>query len=84
MEKKEFFYVEQLNIITQHIEDVYVTSSQNLDELLLSLENSDDFAGDSPYVPQVYWITEKQFNKFPYIVLDAEQALVTFAGGVQL
>lgn len=84
MKKEEYFYVECLNIVNHSIDDVYAVTASSLDELLSRLENGDDFADDTPYVPQIYWLTENQYNKFPYIVLDAEQALVSYCGGVQL
>lgn len=78
MKKKEFFYVERFNIVDKKVDGFYVTTASSLDELLLRLENDDDFAGNTPYLPQVYGITKEQYTVFPYMVPKREQALVTF------
>lgn len=76
--KKEYFYVERLNIVDRKIDGFFVTTASSLDELLLRLENDDDLAGNTPYLPQVYGITKEQYTAFPYMVPKREQALVTF------
>ena len=78
MKKREFFYVERFNIVDKKVDGFYVTTASSLDELLLRLENDDDFAGNTPYLPQVYGITEEQYTAFPYMTPRHEQALVTF------
>ena len=62
MEKMNFYYVERFNVVDGKIDGFFVTTAVNLDELLLKLDNDADFAGDTPYLPQVYEITEEQYN----------------------
>lgn len=78
MGKMKFYYVERFNIVDRKINGFFVTKAINLDELLFNLDNDDDFAGNTPYLPQVYEITEEQYNSFPYMAPIREQALVSY------
>ena len=78
MEKKKFYYIERFNVVDGKVDGFFVTKAVNLDELLLKLDDDADFAGDTPYLPQVYGITEEQYNEFPYMVPKREQALVSY------
>lgn len=78
MEKMNFYYVERFNVVDGKIDGFFVTKAVNLDELLFNLDNDDDFAGNTPYLPQVYEITEEQYNSFPYMAPMREQALVSY------
>ena len=78
MEKKKFYYIERFNVVDGKVDGFFVTKAANLDKLLLRLDNDADFAGDTPYLPQVYEITRKQYNEFPYMVPKREQALVSY------
>lgn len=78
MEKMKFYYIERFNVVDRKINGFFVTKAVNLNELLLKLDNDEDFAGDTPYLPQVYEITEEQYNEFPYMAPKREQALVSY------
>ena len=78
MEKKKFYYIERFNVVDRKVDGFFVTKAVNLDELLLRLDNDADFSGDTPYLPQVYEITQEQYNEFPYMVPKREQALVSY------
>lgn len=78
MEKTKFYYVERFNVVDKKVDGFFVTKAVNLDELLLRLDSDADFAGDTPYLPQVYGITEEQYNAFPYMAPRREQALVSY------
>lgn len=78
MEKKKFYYVERFNVVDGKVDGFFITKAVNLNELLSNLDNDADFAGDTPYLPQVYEITEEQYNEFPYMVPKREQALVSY------
>lgn len=78
MGKMNFYYVERFNVVDGKIDGFFVTKAVNLDELLFNLDNDDDFAGNTPYLPQVYEITEEQYNSFPYMAPMREQALVSY------
>ena len=78
MEKMKSYYVERFNVVDGKIDGFFVTKAVNLDELLLKLDDDADFAGDTPYLPQVYEITEEQYDEFPYMVPKRKQALVSY------
>ena len=78
MKKKKFYYIERFNVVDRKVDGFFVTKAVNLDELLLKLDNDDDFAGDTPYLPQVYEITREQYNAFPYMAPMHEQLLVSY------
>ena len=78
MKKKKFYYIERFNVVDRKVDGFFITKAVNLDELLLKLDNDADFAGDTPYLPQVYEITREQYNEFPYRVPKREQALVSY------
>lgn len=78
MEKMKFYYVERFNVVDGKVDGFFVTKAVNLDELLFRLDNDADFAGNTPYLPQVYGITEEQYNAFPYMAPTHEQALVSY------
>ena len=78
MEKMKFYYVERFNVVDRKVDGFFVTKAVNLDELLLKLDDDADFAGDTPYLPQVYEITEEQYNEFPYMDPRREQLLVSY------
>ena len=78
MEEKKFYYIERFNVVNRKVDGFFITTAVNLDELLSNLDNDEDFAGDTPYLPQVYEITEEQYNEFPYMVPKREQALVSY------
>ena len=78
MEKKKFYYIERFNVVDGKVDGFFVTKAVNLNELLSNLDNDADFAGDTPYLPQVYEITRGQYNEFPYMVPKREQALVSY------
>ena len=78
MEKMKFYYVERFNVVDQKVDGFFVTKASGLSELLFRLESDDYFAGDTPYLPQIYGITEEQYNEFPYMVPKREQALVSY------
>ena len=78
MEKKKFYYIERFNVVDGKVDGFFTTKAVNLDELLLRLDDDADFAGDTPYLPQVYEITEEQYNSFPYMAPRREQALVSY------
>ena len=78
MEKKKFYYIERFNVVDGKINGFFVTKAVNLNELLSNLDNDADFAGDTPYLPQVYEITREQYNAFPYMAPRREQALVSY------
>ena len=74
----KFYYIERFNVVDGKVDGFFVTKAVNLDELLLKLDDDADFAGDTPYLPQVYEITREQYNEFPYMVSKREQALVSY------
>ena len=78
MEKKKFYYIERFNVVDGKVDGFFVTKAVNLNELLSNLDNDADFAGDTPYLPQVYEITREQYNEFSYMVPKREQALVSY------
>lgn len=78
MGKMKFYYIERFNVVDGKINGFFVTKAVNLNELLSNLDNDEDFAGDTPYLPQVYGITEEQYNAFPYMAPRREQALVSY------
>jgi hypothetical protein len=78
MGKMNFYYVERFNVVDQKINGFFVTKAAGLNELLFKLESDDDFAGDTPYLPQIYGITEEQYKAFPYMAPTREQALVSY------
>ena len=78
MEKKKFYYIERFNVVDGKVDGFFITKAVNLDELLLNLDDDADFAGNTPYLPQVYEITEEQYNEFPYMVPKREQALISY------
>lgn len=78
MEKMNFYYVERFNVVDGKVDGFFVTKAVNLDELLLNLDDDDDFATDTPYLPQIYGITEEQYNSFPYMAPMHEQLLVSY------
>ena len=78
MEKKKFYYIERFNVVDGKVDGFFVTKAVNLNELLSNLDSDADFAGDAPYLPQVYEITREQYNEFPYMVPKREQALVSY------
>lgn len=78
MGKMKFYYVERFNVVDEKVDGFFITKAVNLDELLLKLDDDADFAGNTPYLPQVYEITEEQYNEFPYMVPRREQALVSY------
>ena len=78
MEKNKFYYIERFNVVDGKVDGFFITKAVNLDELLLKLDDDADFAGNTPYLPQVYEITEEQYNEFPYMVPKREQALVSY------
>ena len=78
MEKKKFYYIERFNVVDRKVDGFFITKAVNLDELLLKLDNDDDFAGDTPYLPQVYEITREQYNAFPYMAPMHKQLLVSY------
>lgn len=78
MEKMKFYYVERFNVVDGKVDGFFVTKAVNLDELLFRLDNDADFAGSTPYLPQVYGITEEQYNSFPYMAPMHEQLLVSY------
>ena len=78
MEKEKFYYIERFNVVDRKVDGFFITKAVNLDELLLKLDDDADFAGNTPYLPQVYEITEEQYNEFPYMVPKREQALISY------
>ena len=82
MKKKKFYYIERFNVVDRKVDGFFITKAVNLDELLLKLDNDDDFAGDTPYLPQVYEITREitreQYNAFPYMAPMHKQLLVSY------
>ena len=78
MEKMNFYYVERFNVVDGKVDGFFITKAVNLNELLSNLDNDADFAGDTPYLPQVYEITKEQYDSFPYMVPKREQALVSY------
>ena len=78
MEKMNFYYIERFNVVDGKVDGFFVTTAVNLDELLLKLDDDADFAGNTPYLPQVYEITREQYNSFPYMAPMHEQLLVSY------
>lgn len=78
MEKMNFYYVERFNVVDGKVNGFFVTTAADLDELLFRLDSDDDFAADTPYLPQIYGITEEQYNAFPYMAPMHEQLLVSY------
>lgn len=78
MEKMKFYYIERFNVVDRKVDGFFITKAVNLDELLLKLDNDADFAENTPYLPQVYEITEEQYNSFPYMAPMHEQLLVSY------
>ena len=74
----KFYYIERFDVVDGKVDGFFITKAVNLDELLLKLDDDADFAGNTPYLPQVYEITEEQYNEFPYMVPKREQALVSY------
>ena len=74
----KFYYIERFNVVDGKVDGFFITKAVNLDELLLKLDDDADFAGDTPYLPQVYEITEEQYDNFPYMAPMREQALVSY------
>ena len=73
-----FYYIERFNVVDGKVDGFFVTTAVNLDELLLKLDDDADFAGNTPYLPQVYEITREQYNSFPYMAPMHEQLLVSY------
>ena len=78
MEKMKFYYIERFNVVDGKVDGFFITKAVNLDELLLKLDDDADFAGNTPYLPQVYEITEEQYDNFPYMAPMHEQLLVSY------
>ncbi len=78
MGKMNFYYVERFNVVDEKVNGFFVTKAVSLDALLRKLDDDDDFAGDTPYLPQIYGITEEQYNAFPYMAPMHEQLLVSY------